>query len=119
MMKAEKALTALLRWLPSLIVILFYLPVALNKLFEPHQTGKIVESGAVMITAGIFLLVAIILFLNNKTIVFGTTLLVVYMTCVVFIHMYREKPAEVVMLILIATIFAAKSRKPALFHRQE
>lgn len=118
-MKTEKTLATILMWLPSLIITLYYIPNALNKLLEPNQTGKIVENSAVMITAGIFLLMATALFLFNKTILLGTSMLVLYMIFIVLIHMYKGKPAEVVILILIATIFASYIRKPQLFHQKK
>ena len=115
-MKTGKILKTILIWLPSLIITLFYIPNALNKLLEPDQTGKIIENSAVMITAGVFLLIATALFLYNKTILIGTALLSLYMIFIVLIHMYKEKPSEVVILILMATIFASYIRKPELFH---
>ncbi len=108
--KLEKNLTQILTWLPSLAIALFYIPNGLDKLLDPTQTGKIVENSAVMITAGIFILVGTALFLYNKTMLIGTLMLVIYMTCVVLIHMYRGKPSEVVILILMATVFAAYIR---------
>ena len=111
----QNNLTQILTWLPSLAIALFYIPNGLDKLLDPHQTGKIVESSAVMITAGIFILVGTALFLYNKTILIGTSMLVVYMTFVVLIHMYRGKPSEVVILILVATVFAAYIRRPNWF----
>ncbi|MDF1697953.1 MAG: hypothetical protein P1U56_19050 [Saprospiraceae bacterium] len=106
----------ILVWMPSLVISLFYIQNALEKLLNPNQTGKIVESSVVMITAGIFILVAMVLFLYNKTIIMGTSMLVIYMTCIVLIHMYKGKPSEIVMLILMATVFAAYIRKPHLFN---
>ena len=117
--KKEKILNRILIWLPSLVIILYYIPNALNKLLEPNQTGKIVENSAVMITAGIFLLIATALFLYNKTILIGTSMLVLYMVFIVLIHMYKGKPSEVVILILMATIFASYIRKPQLFHQKQ
>lgn|SRR5690606_24997863 len=114
----EKTLSRVLIWLPSLIIILYYIPNALDKLLDPNQTGKIVENSAVMITAGIFLLIATGLFLYNKTMVIGTSMLVLYMIFIVLIHMYKGKPSEIVILILIATIFASYIRKPQLFHQK-
>ena len=102
-------------WLPSLVIALYYIPNALDKLLDPNQTGKIVENAAVMITAGIFLLIATALFLYNKTILIGTSMLVLYMIFIVLIHMYKGKPSEIV--ILVATIFASYIRKPQLFIR--
>lgn len=114
----EKTLSRVLIWLPSLIIILYYIPNALDKLLDPNQTGKIVENSAVMITAGIFLLIATGLFLYNKTMVIGTSMLVLYMIFIVLIHMYKGKPSEIVILILMSTIFASYIRKPKLFHIQ-
>lgn len=118
-MKTENILKTILIWLPSVVISLFYIPNALNKLLEPNQTGKIVENSAVMITAGVFLLIAIALFLYNKTILIGTSLLALYMIFIVLIHMYKGKPSEVVILMLIVTIFAAYIRKPQLFHQKQ
>ena len=103
--------------MPSLAILLFYIPNALDKLINHDQTGKIVESSAVMITAGIFILVGTALFLYKRTMLIGTSMLVLYMTPIVLIHMYKGKPAEIVLLILIATIFAAYIRRPQLFSR--
>ncbi|GEM_PF-630586 len=114
----EKTLSRVLIWLPSLIIILYYIPNALDKLLDPNQTGKIVENSAVMITAGIFLLIATGLFLYNKTMVIGTSMLVLYMIFIVLIHMYKGKPSEIVILILMSTIFASYIRNPKLFHQQ-
>ncbi len=63
----EKTLSRILIWLPSLAIILFYIPNALGKLINHDQTGKVVESSAVMITAGVFILIGTALFLYNKT----------------------------------------------------
>ena len=113
----KKILTKTLMWVPSFVITLFYVPNALNKLLEPEQTGKIVENSTVMITAGLFLLMGTALFLYNRTILIGTSMLVIYMIAIVLIHIYKGKPSEVVILILMATIFAAYIRKPELFNQ--
>jgi hypothetical protein len=113
-----KILNKILLLLPSLAITLYYIPNALDKLLDPNQTGKIVENSAVMITAGIFLLIATALFLYHKTILIGTSMLVLYMIFIVLIHMYKGKPSEIVILILMATIFASYIRKPQLFHQK-
>ena len=113
-----KTLNRILLWLPSLAITLYYIPNALDKLLNPNQTGKIIENNAVMITAGIFLLIATALFLYNKTILIGTSMLVLYMIFIVLIHIYKGKPSEIVILILMATIFASYIRKPQLFHQK-
>ncbi len=117
-MKTKKVLSTLLTWLPSAILLLFFIPNALNKLFHPNQTEKIIINSTVMISTGLFLLVASILFLYNKTMRIGTMLLALYMTFIVCIHMYKGKPYEVAMLIVMATVFAAYIRKPQLFHKE-
>ncbi|SFN87057.1 hypothetical protein [Salegentibacter flavus] len=115
----EKTLSRILIWLPSLIITFYYIPNALDKLLDPNQTGKIVENAAVMIIAGIFLLIATALFLYKKTILIGTSMLVLYMIFIVLIHMYKGKPSEIVILILMATIFASYIRQPQLFHQKQ
>lgn len=114
----ENTLSRILIWLPTLAIILFYIPNALDKLINHDQTGKVVESSAVMITAGVFILIGTALFLYNKTILIGTSMLALYMTFIVLIHMYKGKPSEIVILILMTTIFASYIRKPQLFHQK-
>jgi len=118
-MKATRILKAILTWFPSLIITLFFVPNAFDKILNPNQTDKIVVNSTIMIGTGIFLLMATAMFLYNKTILLGTTLLALYMTFVVFVHMYRGKPYEVAILIVMATIFAAFIRKPRLFQEKQ
>lgn len=118
-METNKILKTLLEWLPSVIITVFFIPNALNKILHSNQMDKIVTNSAVMVTTGIFLLIATALFLYNKTILIGTTLLALYMTFVVFIHMYKGKPYEVAILIVMATIFASYIRKPQFFHQNQ
>lgn len=113
--RIERIIRKILIWIPSLTVALFYIPNAFDKILEPNQTGKIVESSVIMITAGIYLLIATALFLRNKTILIGTSMLALYMILIVIIHLYKQKPSEVVILILMATIFASYLRIPNLF----
>ena len=114
-----KILKILLTWLPSVIITMFFIPNALDKILNSNQTDKIVANSTIMIATGIFLLVSTAMFLYNKTILIGTTLLALYMTFIVFIHMYKGKPYEVAILIVMATIFASYIRKPQLFHQKK
>lgn len=118
-MKMNKILKTLLTWLPSIIITLFFIPNALDKILNSNQTDKIVANSTIMITTGIFLLISTALFLYNKTLLIGTTLLALYMTFIVFIHMYKGKPYEVTILIVTTTIFAAYIRKPEIFHQSK
>jgi hypothetical protein len=98
---------------------MFFIPNAIEKIFQSNQMDKIVTNNVALITIGIILLIATVLFLLNKTIIWGTTILAFYMTFIVFIHLYKGKPFEVAILIVIAIIFAAYLRKPALFHQKK
>jgi hypothetical protein len=114
-MKANKIIAIILSWLPSLVISLFFIPNALDKIFNSNQAGKIVSHSATIIATGVVLLIANALFLYNKTLHIGTLILSSYMTLVVFIHMQRGKPYEVTILIVMATIFAAYMRRPQPF----
>ncbi|MCF2875550.1 MULTISPECIES: hypothetical protein [unclassified Tenacibaculum] len=113
----NKVLKIVLTWLPSLVIVLIYIANGLDKILNPNQTGKVVVNSSIMIATGIFLLISVLLFLYHKTLVIGTTFLALYMTFIVFVHMYKGKPYEVTVLIVIATIFAAYLRKPVLFYK--
>ena len=115
----NKVLKVLLMWLPSVIITLFFIPNAIDKILNSNQTDKIVANSTIMISTGIFLLTATVLFLYNKTILIGTTLLALYMTFIVFIHMYKGKPYEVAILIVMTTILASYMRKPRIFHQRQ
>ncbi len=118
-MKINKSLRTLLVWFPSIIITLFFIPNALNKILNASQADKIITNSGVMIATGIFLLVSVGMFLYHKTILLGTSLLALYMTLIVFIHMYKGKPYEVAILIVMATIFASYIRKPTLFYAKQ
>ena len=100
-----------------MLLAVFYVPTALDKLLDPNQTGKIVQSSAVMLTAGVFILTGLALFYYHKTMLWGVTMLSLYMLPVIGIHLYKGKPAEVLMLILMSTLFAAYIRKPEVLAR--
>lgn len=117
-MRAKKTVTTLLVWLPSVIITLFFIPNALDKIFHSNQTDKIIANTTILIIIGVFLLLATTLFLYNKTILLGTFLLALYMTCIVCIHIYKGKPYEVTILIIMATIFASYIWRPQLFHQK-
>ena len=112
-------LSTILRWLPSLLITWFFVKNAFDKILNSGQTDKIVTNNTIMIATGIFLLLATILFLYPKTILIGTTLLSMYMTFIVFIHMYKGKPYDLTILVVIAIIFAGYIRKPQVFHLKD
>ncbi|MEL6719384.1 MAG: hypothetical protein AAFO82_08525 [Bacteroidota bacterium] len=108
----------ILIWLPSVVVSMIYIQNGLEKIFHPDQQDKVVNNTTLFIIVGVILLIATVLFLNNKTILWGTTILAFYMTLISLIHWYKGKPFEVVVLIVMCTIFAAYLRQPHLFHRK-
>lgn len=116
-MRIEKIIRLVLIWLPSIMISMIFIQNGLGKIFQSNQMDKIITNNTIIISVGFILLIATALFLFNKTIIWGTTLLVLYMTCIVFIHISKEKPFEVVALIVLATIFAAYIRQPQLFHQ--
>ena len=78
---------------------------------------KVVTNKVVIMSVGILLLIATALFLINKTMIWGAAFLALYMTFVVFIHIYKEKPFEVAGLIVFGTIISAYVRKPAMLQQ--
>ncbi len=104
-------------WLPSLVISIFFFLNAFEKIFYSNQLDKIISNGSMIVMVGVLLLVATALFLYDETLIFGTVVLACYMTCIVFIHLLKGKPFEVVILIVMCTIFAAYLRRPKLFHQ--
>lgn len=117
-MKLKNSIKTIVTWLPSLLLTLFYVPNAYTKIVESDHSDKIITNNIFISFAGIILLIAVVMFLYHKTISIGTIILVLYMTFVTCIHIYKGKPYETVMLIGIATVFAAHLRKPTLFHKK-
>ncbi|MEP2937545.1 MAG: hypothetical protein ABJM06_09430 [Gilvibacter sp.] len=114
-MTLKTSFKTILVYLPSLMICLFYVPNGLDKILHHDSADKIIASSAVMIITGIVLLGASVMFLINKTMLWGAAILSLYMTMIVFIHMYKGKPYEVTILIVMATIFAAYIRRPEVF----
>lgn len=117
-MRIEKIIRTVFIWLPSIMISMIFIQNGLGKIFQSDQMDKIITNNTVIISVGIILLISTALFLFNKTIIWGTTLLVLYMTSIVFIHISKEKPFEVVALVVLSTIFAAYIRQPQLFHQK-
>ena len=114
-MKNNNNIKTILTWLPSLVISLIYIQNAYEKIVTSNQLDKIVSNKEILIGTGVILLIATALFLYNKTIIWGTSILVLYMTFIVFIHLFKGKPFEVAALMVAGTIFAAYFRKPSIF----
>ena len=115
-MTLKKITQKVLIWLPSLVVMLFHMPNALEKIIKPNQLDKVTNNTTIIVIVGVVLLIANILFLINKTMIIGTTILSLYLSGIIIIHMLKGKPHEVVMLITMSTVFAAYLRNPSFFH---
>lgn len=115
-MNNRNIIRTILTWLPSIMVSMIFIQNGLGKILNPNQAGKVIQNEMFLMFVGVVLLIATILFLYNKTIIWGTTILASYMTLITCIHWYKGKPFEVVALIVACTIFAAYLRQPQLFH---
>ena len=118
-MKFEKIFKTLLAWLPSMMISVFFVLNACDKILYADQLDKIITNNVILAAVGFMLLISTALFLYDKTIIYGTAFLATYMTCVTFIHLYKGKPFEVVLLITICVVFAAYFRKPQIFYQNE
>lgn len=105
----------MLVWLPSVMLALIFLPNAIEKICRPDQLDKVITNPILLVIIGLILAVAVVMFLINKTMIWGAAILVLYMSMVALIHMYKGKPHEVVALIVVSTVFAAYIRQPHLF----
>ncbi|TRZ41617.1 hypothetical protein [Robertkochia solimangrovi] len=114
-MEFKKHILKVLIWLPSLVISVFYFKNAGEKILNAGVQDKVVSNELLIIITGVILMVATLLFLINRTLLWGTVILSLYMTLIVIIHIYKGKPFEVTILIVMATIFAAWLRKPKLF----
>jgi len=90
-MDPKKIFTTILIWLPSVIITLFFIPNALDKILHSSEMNKIVSNKTILIITGLFLLIA---------------------------TAYKGKPYEVAILIVMATIFAAYIRSPFTFQQK-
>ena len=114
--KNNKVLRSILIWLPSIVIAMIFIQNGIGKVFSTDPLDKVITHKSVIIGVGIVLLIATALFLYNKTLILGTVILSLYMTCIVLIHMYKGKPFETAVLIVMSTIFAAFLRKPGWFY---
>lgn len=118
-MKLVQPIKIGLIWFPSLIISVFFVLNATEKMFYPAELDKVIKNSTILIGVGSILLLATILFLIDKTMIWGTMILALYMCCITFIHIAKGKPFEVAMLIVVSVVFAAYLRQPWLFNTNE
>lgn len=110
----NKTIKTVLTWLPSILVIVFFIQNAFSKIFYSNGLDKLGSNNTVLILTGVALLIAIALFLYEKTVIVGTAILATYMTVVVFIHISKGKPFFLTILIILLTIVAGYIRRKKL-----
>ena len=118
-MNCSKYLSPVLVWLPSVLVALVFVLNGWEKIVQPDQQGKVISDPVFIRGVGVLLLLATLLFLINRSLLVGSTFLAAYMTMIVGIHLYKGKPFEVALLIVIAVVFATYLRRPGVFHSSE
>ena len=113
-MKIEKVFWIILTWLPSILMSVLLVLNATDKILY-DQLDKIITNRVFMGLVGLVLLISTALFMYNKTIIYGASILVLYLTSITFIHLLKGKPFEVVLLLVIGLIFATFLRKSSMF----
>jgi hypothetical protein len=103
----ETALT----WLPSILVAIFFIRNAFEKIFQSDEISKLGLGTASIILVGVGLLVATALFLVQRTVIIGTVILAAYMAFVVVVHFIKGKPFVLTLVIVLVTVFAGYIRK--------
>ncbi len=96
----------ILRWLPSILVAIFFIQNGLDKIINAATLNKAGLSPAQILTVGIILLIATGLYVIDKTMITGTIILALYMTSVVFIHFNNGKPYIIASQIVLAILYA-------------
>jgi hypothetical protein len=115
----NKTAVTILKWLTSIGIAVFYILNAVEKIFQSNEITKPGFSNTIVILVGIILLVAVALFLINRTLIIGAVILASYMTFVVFVHIKNGKPFLLTSLIVLVTIFAGYLRKNELFTKKK
>ena len=117
-MTTQKNFVTALIWFPSILIAVFFIQNAFEKIFQSNEVSKLGLNSTSVILVGIFLLIATALFLIKKTVILGTAILASYMTFVVFVHINKGKPFLLTILIVLGTVFAAYLRRTKLFSQR-
>ena len=114
-MTNKKIFETTLIWVPSILIAIFFIQNAFEKIFQSNEITKLGLNNMSIILVGIFLLIATILFLMHRTLILGTTILASYMTFVLIVHIYKGRPFFLTLLIVLAILVASFLRKSKLF----
>lgn len=107
----QNLITNILKWLPSILVAIFFVQNALEKIIHSTTLDKAGLSPTQILLVGIILLVATALYLTDKTMIIGTILLALYMTSVTIIHFNNGKPYIIASQIVVAILYGAYIRQ--------
>ena len=113
-MTTSKTIKTVLIWLPSILIIVFFIQNAFDKIFYSNELDKLGSNNTILILTGVVLLIATALFIYERTIIVGTAILATYMTIVVFVHISKGKPFFLTILIVLLTIIAGYIRRTKL-----
>ena len=117
-MTTQKNFVTALIWFPSILIAVFFIQNAFEKIFQSNEVSKLGLGSTSIILVGIFLLISTALFLIKKTLILGTAILASYMTFVVFVHINKGKPFLLTILIVLGIILAAYLRRTKLFSQR-
>ncbi len=115
-MQLKSTAQSIMKWLPSLIIALIFIHNGMDKVLHADELDKIVKAPILIQGSGILLILSAILFLYPKTIFWGASILALYMTFIVGVHLFKGKPFELAGLVVISIIFATYLRTQNLFH---
>ena len=103
-------------WLPSILVAMFFVQNAFEKIFKSTELDKVGLSSAQIIIAGVILLIATTMYLIDRTMIIGSVVLALYMIGIVGIHIQKGKPFIIAGIIVIAVGYGSYLRKVKITH---
>ncbi len=98
-------------WLPSILVAIYFIQNAVEKIVMSTELDKAGLSPTQIFIVGIILLVATALYVIDKTMIIGSTVLALYMISVVCIHFNNGKPYIIASQIVLAILYGAYIRR--------
>ena len=110
-MTNKKGLETSLIWVPSILIAIFFIKNAFEKIFQSNEITKLGLNNTSIIFVGILLLIATALFLMQRTLILGAAILALYMTFVLVVHIYKGRPFILTLFIVLAILVACYLRK--------
>jgi hypothetical protein len=110
LIKNKNWIKTLVVWLPSILVAIFFIQNAIEKIVKSTELDKASLSPTQIMIVGMVLLVATTMYLIDKTLIIGTVVLALYMISVVIIHFNNGKPYIIASQIVLAILYGAYMR---------